>query len=217
MHSYLIFYFICPTFECESTSITHLTSFLILTINSLGCFILIPGMAFGAGSEVAHRAIGSMFGGSGGGHHAAPAAAPAAPVQSSSVVTGACAYDHQALTSCLQVGEVDSFFSFPLITTLWMFLVHNSHSLSQFVNQSLEINTSFDPPSPPISSFLRSLNHLFFSFLSAVWLSSPCHIFRVPMLPTATSISKPFSNVRLTVPTKLSYGSIQKKRHTNLL
>ena len=76
------------------------------------------GMAFGAGSEMAHRAIGSMFGGSGGGHHAAPAPAPAAPVLSAAV-TGACAYDHQALTSCLQVVAIyDSYFSFLLIITL---------------------------------------------------------------------------------------------------
>ena len=74
-------------------------------------------MAFGAGSEVAHRAIGSMFGGSGG-HQAAPAPAPAAPVQSSSAITGACAYDHQALTSCLQVEKDPSFISFPLISIL---------------------------------------------------------------------------------------------------
>ena len=87
-----------------------LPSFLILIINVTCSHFFVPGMAFGAGSEVAHRAIGSMFGGSSG-HQAAPAVAPAAPVQSAAV-TGPCAYDHQALTSCLQVPTMTLTFPF---------------------------------------------------------------------------------------------------------
>ena len=67
------------------------------------------GMAFGAGSEVAHSAVRSMFGGSGSGHQeqpAAPAAQPQQPsppaYQSAPVSGGACQIPQQDLYKCLQ-------------------------------------------------------------------------------------------------------------------
>jgi hypothetical protein len=94
-------------------------------------------MAFGAGSEVGHRAIGAMFGGSSAPRHEhapAPAAAAAAPAQVRPPTnhppttrshppifdtthafsyrvfkaSGPCAHDHLALNQCLQSANAAS-------------------------------------------------------------------------------------------------------------
>ena len=73
--------------------------------------MIAQGMAFGAGSEVAHQAVRSVMGGSSG--HAAPAEAPAAPAQQSFQAQPAystqqqssnnvCAFPQQDLMKCLQ-------------------------------------------------------------------------------------------------------------------
>ena len=72
---------------------------------------VVQGMALGAGSEVGHMAVRSMFGGSSGGHQetapaAAPqAAAPPAPAYNSNSSFGnggSCQLPQQELYKCLQ-------------------------------------------------------------------------------------------------------------------
>lgn len=63
------------------------------------------GVAFGAGSEVAHQAVRSfMGGGSGSSGHAEPAAAPAAaaPMSAASTSAPVCQMPQQDLYKCLQ-------------------------------------------------------------------------------------------------------------------
>ena len=71
---------------------------------------VVQGMALGAGSEVGHMAVRSMFGGSGGGHQEAAAPQPTqatsapAPVYNSSSFGngGSCQLPQQDLYKCLQ-------------------------------------------------------------------------------------------------------------------
>jgi len=71
---------------------------------------VVQGMALGAGSEVGHMAVRSMFGGSSGGHQeAAPAPAPQAAPQAAAPAPqynnfggGVCQLQQQDLYKCLQ-------------------------------------------------------------------------------------------------------------------
>ena len=75
------------------------------------------GMAFGAGSEVAHQAVRSLMGGgsSSSGHHdaaPAPAAAPLPPAPQMAAPTfsakDTCALPQQDLFKCLQASNSDA-------------------------------------------------------------------------------------------------------------
>ena len=74
---------------------------------------LAQGMAFGAGSEVAHQAVRSMMGGgsSSGHQEAPPAPAPAAPQMAPapqmSSANNACAFPQQDFMRCMQANNND--------------------------------------------------------------------------------------------------------------
>lgn len=61
---------------------------------------MIQGFAFGTGSSIAREAVGSVMGG---GRHEQPQQQPMdVPMQSAQPAQGACAFDNEALMSCLK-------------------------------------------------------------------------------------------------------------------
>ncbi len=60
------------------------------------------GFAFGAGSSIAHRAVGSLFGGSSEQPQQVQQAPPVTSMQDNNQFTGPCALDMNAFNQCIK-------------------------------------------------------------------------------------------------------------------